>query len=250
MTINSFKKMKNGKYKLMIDNNEELILYEDIIIKYNLLINKKLNEELLKKINEDNYYYSIYNDALKYISKKMRSRKDITKYLLKKYNNDNTVHEVVKNLVCKNIVNDVEFCKSFVNDKIHLSNYGLDKIKYLLHEHEIEDNVINEITNNIDLDIIRDKLYKQIGKYIKQNKKYSGNVLKGRVINHFTNNGHNKNVIVEIFDSLEIKPDKEVAKREYEKLYAKYSKKYSGYKLENFIKSKLYQKGFSDKDLE
>ena len=32
--------------------------------------------------------------------------------------------------------------------------------------------------------------------------------------------------------------------KEYTKLYNKYSKKYSGYELENIIRQKLYQKGF------
>ena len=37
--------------------------------------------------------------------------------------------------------------------------------------------------------------------------------------------------------------DKELAKKEYDKLYRKYSKKYSGKELELKIKEKLYLKG-------
>ena len=37
--------------------------------------------------------------------------------------------------------------------------------------------------------------------------------------------------------------DKELAKKEYDKLYRKYSSKYEGYELKNKIREKMFQKG-------
>ena len=60
MRILNIKKLKNGKYKLTLDNGEILELYDDVILKSNILYTKEVNEELLKEINKDNSYYSYY----------------------------------------------------------------------------------------------------------------------------------------------------------------------------------------------
>ena len=38
--------------------------------------------------------------------------------------------------------------------------------------------------------------------------------------------------------------------KEIQKLYKKYANKYTGYKLDMTIKQKLYQKGYSQEDIE
>ena len=81
MKILKFKKQSKDKYKLYLDNNSDITLYEDVIIKNNLLITKEISDELLealKKQNNDMYAYTL---ALGYISVKMRSIKEINDYL-------------------------------------------------------------------------------------------------------------------------------------------------------------------------
>ena len=38
--------------------------------------------------------------------------------------------------------------------------------------------------------------------------------------------------------------DEDIKNKEYEKIYKKLSRKYSGYELEQMIKKKMYEKGF------
>jgi len=68
MKINKFKKIGTNKYKIFFDN-DTLTIYEDVILKYNLLYKKEVSNELLVEINKDNYKASIYDIALKYIEK-------------------------------------------------------------------------------------------------------------------------------------------------------------------------------------
>ena len=39
MKIDKYKKLRNGKYELIMENGEGIQLYEDTILKYNLLFN-------------------------------------------------------------------------------------------------------------------------------------------------------------------------------------------------------------------
>ena len=58
MKINKFKKVGTNKYKIYFDN-DILTVYEDIILKYNLLYKKDIDDDLLHEINKDNFKASI-----------------------------------------------------------------------------------------------------------------------------------------------------------------------------------------------
>ena len=74
MKIQKFKKVGRNKYKVLFDN-EELTLYEDIILKYDLLITKEISIDMLDEVIKDNNDYEAYNSALNYIEVKMRNKK-------------------------------------------------------------------------------------------------------------------------------------------------------------------------------
>ena len=76
MKINKFKKVGTNKYKIYFDN-DILTVYEDVILKYNLLYKKDIDDDLLHEINKDNFKASIYDTAIKYISIRMRSVKEL-----------------------------------------------------------------------------------------------------------------------------------------------------------------------------
>ena len=88
--------MAGSKYKVFFDNGENIVLHENIIIKYNLLITKKIEEDY-DDIIKDNNNYMIYDMTVKYISKKMRCESEIRKYLKSKEIND----ELSDNIIIK-----------------------------------------------------------------------------------------------------------------------------------------------------
>ena len=54
MEIKKFKKLKNNIYELELDNGSLVKLYDDVIVKYSLLINKKIDNKLLDEITKYN----------------------------------------------------------------------------------------------------------------------------------------------------------------------------------------------------
>ena len=69
-------KLKNNKYEVLIDETK-VVLYDDIIVKYSLLLNKEISKNELDKIVEENNKLDSYYKALKYISVKLRTKKEI-----------------------------------------------------------------------------------------------------------------------------------------------------------------------------
>ncbi len=243
MKINKFKKIGSNKYKIYFDN-ESLIVYEDVILKYNLLYKKDIDNDLLIEINKENYKSSIYDVSIKYISVRMRSKKELEEYLKKKKYDQKDIEETIKRLQNQDLLNDEKFAKSYINDKLYLTNYGLTKIKNDLLKLGVEEYIIDVIVNNIDLQVINDKLSKIIDKELKTNSKLPTNKLNNKIINRCINLGYNYEDILNILNDKNIEGNSNI-EYDYKKIYEKYKNKYDEYKLNAVIKSKLYQKGYT-----
>ena len=244
MKINKFKKIGSNKYRIYFDN-ETLVIYEDVILKYNLLYKKDIDTDLLLQINEDNYKASIYDSAIRYIGIRMRSIKEVKEYLNKKKYDNKDIESVVNKLIEQGLLNDKKFAISYVNDKIYLTKSGPDKIKNELIKLGINEKDIHNAFNNIDNGALMDKLNKIIDKEIKLNVKLPINKMKNKIITRCINLGYKYEDIIEILNTCNLNSNSDI-KSEYDKLYKRYSNKYSDeYKLKTTIKSKLYQKGFS-----
>lgn len=243
MKINKYKKISSNKYKVFFDNYT-ITLYEDVILKYNLLYKKEIDNDLLIQINKDNYNASIYDSAIKYIGIRMRSKKEIYEYLLKKKYEVKDINNTMNKLINNNLINDSLFAKCFINDKLNLTNDGLNKIKLDLSKLGVEESIINSSCLLIDKDVIINKLEKIINKEIKLNNKLPITKLKNKIISRCINLGYSYDDINNIINNINLKSNSDI-KNEYDKLYKKYSTKYEGYKLNEVIKSKLYAKGYT-----
>lgn len=242
MKIEKIKKT-GSKYKIVFDDNTVLKTYDDVIINSGLLFSKDIDAEDLNKLNIDTNYYDIYYKTVNYITRKLRSEKETIEFINKNNVNDKDKKEVIKKLKEIGLINDANFVKAYISDKINLSNDGPDKIRKSLLEHDISSDIIDENIDKIDNQLIKEKLIKLITKKI-SNTKYSGYVLRQKIINDFINLGYSRELINEVYDNISINKT-DLLKKEYNKLYKKLCVKYSGYELENKIKTKLYQKGFT-----
>lgn len=249
MNIKKIEKLKNNKYKIFLDD-DFIITYDNVILMYNLLYKKDIDKDLYKKIVSSTKYFDAYNKLVKYIMKKRRSKKESIEYL-KKYFNDlsyNDINSIIEKLEDLNIINDSEYCKAYINDKIYLSNQGINKIRIELLSQEIPEDVIDIELKKVDTGLLNSKLEKAILKKINSNKKHSNYHLKQKIMNEMINLGYSKQIVEEIIDSNLKKDNDDILEKEYLKLYNKLVKKYSGQELFMKIKYNLLSKGFeSDK---
>lgn len=235
--------MKDNKYKIIIDG-ESIVTYDNVILEQDLLYKKSIDNNLYRKILIDTSYYDIYNKTVKYILKRRRSEKEIRKYLNKFDINDKDIESIIVKLKDIRLINDREYCKAYINDKLYLSKEGINKIKEDLIGEDISIEIIEEELSNIDKDLFNERLEKLIVKKINSNKKYSNSYLKQKILGEMINLGYDKEIILTILES-NLNSDNNILEHEFNKVYDKLKVKYSGYELENKIKQKLIQKGFS-----
>jgi len=171
MRIIKYEKKGNNTYKVYLENNQNITLYEDTIIKNNLLYKKEIDKSLLKKLDADNSQEDIYNKCVKYISVRIRSIHEIKEYLQRKEVEESLIESTINKLIQNNLLNDELFTKAFVNDKLNFTTMGPYRIEQELKKHKIDSNIIYTYLNNIDDEIIDNKINKQITKLMKSNKK-------------------------------------------------------------------------------
>jgi len=240
--IEKIKKLRNGKYKIQLDNQDSINLHDEVILKNNLLFNPNIDEENISNLYKDTSYYDIYYKVVKLISKRLRSEKEIIDYLEK--NAIENKKEIIDKLKNVNLINDLNFAKAYTYDRLYLSKDGLNKIKEDLYSYGIKDEFIFEVIDSIPEEVIKEKLEKLIIKKINSNNNKSNYMLKQKIIYDLINLGYEKEDIISYIDN-NLKEDTSIISKEYEKLYKKLSLKYDGNKLIYEIKNKLYQKGYS-----
>ena len=196
MKIEKYKKLKDDKYRLTLDNGTIIDVYEEVIIKNNLLYKKEIDLNLLKEIENNNTYQESYNMALKYITVRLRSINEIEVYLKKKNINDKIINYTIDRLIKNNFLNDEIFTKAFIRDKLNFTTMGKYKLINELKILKVDENIISNYIEEIDNDIWYERIDKLINKYLKSNKKYSGNILKNKIYIYLVNLGYDKSLVI------------------------------------------------------
>lgn len=201
MLVKKYEKKSNGLYKVYIDDDNYLIS-EEVIIKYKLLYKKEISLEELENILNETNYYDIYNKCIKYISYRIRSKYEIINYLNKFKLDYFTIENIIEKLEDNNLINDEIFVKAFINDKINFTTSGPYKIKLELIKHNIDKYLIDKYLDNIDKQLIYNKISKIVEKNLK-NKKYPKSVLKNKIYKTLVNNGYYNEDIMYILNKYE-----------------------------------------------
>lgn len=240
MKIMKYKRLNNGKYNIILDDRE-LVVYEEVILKYNLLLKKDISDKELTKINQDNVEWEAYYIGLKSLKSRFKSKSELRKVLFNKEYDLDVINKVTDKLEKQGYIDDVSFSKSYVNSQLITTNKGPNKIISELKNKGVkeEDICLDSYLEEIQIE----RINKLINKAIKSNKTRGGVILKRKIIGDLINLGYDSSLVNDIVDSYSFPIDKEIYKKEYDKLYKSLSRKYKDKELESKIKSKLYQKG-------
>lgn len=247
MEIIKFKKNKDNTYQVIFDNELSLKLYDDVIVKYNLLVNKHLTDELLKNITDYNDYLYGYYKAIKYIMKKLRSEKEVNTFLEKLEIKKSDREKLLAKLKKDGYINEQNYLRSYINDQINLTLNGPDKITYNLIKLGFSENDIKEYLDDFS-DEWSSRIEKLIDKKIKTNSSFGKNKLQTKIINDLINIGYKKYDIIEVLNNKSFN-DEIIIVKEVKKAYNRYIKKYPD-NVERKVKDYLYKKGFSLDDIE
>ncbi len=246
MKITKFRKKTKELYTISLDDNNTYDLYEEIILKYELLLVKNIDKENLDKILKDNKNYKSYYDALNILKKAIKTKKETENYLRRKEYSKDNIKFTIDILEKQGYLNDKNYAKSYVHNSILTTSKGPKKIAQELEKKGVEPSDYLLALKEYNSDIEKEKIEKLIIKKIKANHNKSSRVLKQKIQMDLINKGFYQNTIKDILNSIYIENNNEIERKEYQKYYNKLSKKYSGKELEYKLKQKMYSLGFNN----
>ena len=243
MKIKGYKKINKNTYTIYFVDGKIIDLYDQSIIKYELLLKKELDSKELEEIINYNNSLDAYYKALKYLSNKMRTKKEIMNYLLKNEYKEKDITNVINLLEKDGYIDEKKYITAFINDQIALTLNGPNKIKNNLKALGLEDDNVNEFLENIDNNIWLEKASKIINKKLKSNKD-SKQMFKLKCERYLYDMGYIKKHYLESLENVEVSESDSILKVANNYLQ-KLSKKYKESDLYYQLKIKLYNKGYS-----
>ncbi len=248
MRIHTIKKLSSGKYKVSFEDGKEVLTYDEVLLKDNLLYKEEIDESYFQELQKETLFYDLYQKMVKKISTRMRSTYEIERLLEKEEVSEKEKAQILEKLKEAHLLDDAIFAKAYVSDRMRLSSDGPRKIRKGLMEEHIQEEIIEEALQDIKEEEVFEKLKALIMKKVSLNHKYSSYFLKQKLTSEFQNLGYDREMIQSILDTVSF-DNENIMQKEANRVYERLKKKYEGVELQKKLKEKLFQKGFCMSDI-
>ena len=101
-------------------------------------------------VNEEKEYKKAYSNAIKLLSFRDHSEKEIADKLYRRKYDKKTVNKVVDELVKKGYVDNEQYAEKWVNQIAYPKRFGLNKMRYELFKKGISYEIVADKLNNYD----------------------------------------------------------------------------------------------------
>lgn len=243
MKIIKYNKKNNNQYIITTDK-QELVLYDDTILKYDLLLKSEISDAMLKEINTYNKSLFEYYKVIKKLKSKRKTEKEVRDLFIDLGIPKGIYEDFLQKLKNAKLIDDYAYINAYIHDHIFLKLEGPRKIETDLLHLGFLDKDIKDVLNTIDDEIYISNINKIINKKIKTNHKDSGKVLEIKIATFIVHLGYTKQMTMEQIQNYNF-DNPEILNKEYLKEKNKLEKKYNGEELKYKLRQKLYQKGFS-----
>lgn len=245
-------KKNTERYNIFLDygKGEEYAFSvdEDVFIKFNLKKGLELDEFALMEINYQDDIRKAYNDAVHFLSRKMRTEFEVRKFLQEKEVEEPIIQEVIHKLYEYKFLNDEEYALAFVRTQMNTTDKGVDVIRRELLEKGINPQLIVQALEEYPLERQITKAKELLEKSLQKKSKDSERILKQKSEQALLRKGFPFDVISIAMEEYEGKKDEveemEALRYQGEKAHRKYSG-LNGFEYQQKMKQALYRKGFS-----
>ena len=187
---------KKDKFEIKTDNSEKFLLSYDNYENFNIENDMIIDDELHKILLSTSKFEEAFEISLNFLSYKLRTEKEIVNKLKSKNFDNQIIEEVIERMKKLDLIDDFNYAKVFINDKINLTNYSKKRIINDLYlkgiDKKIYENYLNE---HLDFDFELEKAEQIVSTKINLWKqKYQGYLLKNKIINFLLQKGFDYNI--------------------------------------------------------
>ncbi|WP_409273906.1 recombination regulator RecX [Neobacillus sp. SCS-31] len=244
-------KRDTGRYNIYIDfgKGEEFAFSADeaVIIKFKLRKGMELDEFALAEVGYHDEIRKAYNNAINYLSHKMRTEKEVRKHLKEKKLEEAAINEVIHRLLEQGYLNDAEYADAYVRTQISTTDKGAYVVRMELKERGIADPLIEEALKQYTPEEQFEKAKSLAEKYARKYSGESERILKQKLDAMLRRKGYHTDAIQFALDEGDFGRDEEdeleAIRLQGEKAHRKHAN-LTGYAYERKMKETLFRKGF------
>lgn len=136
---------KIPKYSVYLDGDYGFDVSDSTRIKFGINVGREMNSETVDKAEDAELFYQGQRVAINYVSYRPRSSREVMVKLNQKGFPLGIAQRVVQHFESVSLVNDGEFARMFVRDKLKAKHVGRALLKQLLQAKGISRQVIDEV---------------------------------------------------------------------------------------------------------
>ena len=214
--VKSIKKLKSKNLYLVTIDDEDYKVTDDLIVKYALSKDKKINDftydEFIKDVGLDYYYIKVCN----YISYQFRSENEIRDYLKSSGCSEEGIEALITKLKNVSLIDDKMLSQFILNSMIN-NLKGPKAYANKLFERKVLAQA--NYDKDIEIEVLEKSIEKNKDKYVKYPSKKQKNCL----IQKLLRDGFSENLVFKEVSKLKFTDNSyETLQRDYEKLLRRY----------------------------
>ena len=142
-------KKKSDRFIIYLNNKSVLRVSEDAFILNPLKVGDLLSESDIKELVDKMNLHEAKDAAYRLLSYRMRSVSELRNRLAQKGYNDLEIENVVKHLIELNYLNDEDFGKAFVREKVKNKKIGPIALRSEVAQHNLTNDLLNKLIDHI-----------------------------------------------------------------------------------------------------
>lgn len=225
-----------------------LRLPEMYILKHPVELGQVIEHQQFKMMQDYEQVYKGYKKALRYLSVKDYTKKQMYDKLAKSEDlSKEQLETLMKLLEERKLINDEAYASEYISQQLN-HGHGVRKSLLKLKSKGIDAQVIDDTDPEQYLDQEVAKATTLALKLFENNRSKSYEALRRHIKQYLFNHGFSSKAIIEALNALPTAMDDEdewaYLEREYEKIFPRYEKKYDGYELKQHLYQYLMRKGY------
>lgn len=164
---------KSEKYRVFCFDEEICVLQAETIVKHHIKIGAVFSQQQFEEIRQESEKLCCFSDALAYVSKSLKTRKQVQDKLSEKGYMRQSIDDALNKLISYGYINDKYYAETFV--KQNKDKKGVLYLKQALKTKGVSSSIMSEIfeefeTDNQDIVALAEKFLKgkQIDIFVKQ----------------------------------------------------------------------------------
>ncbi|NBI27436.1 regulatory protein RecX [Chengkuizengella marina] len=153
--ITLVEKQKNNlnRYNIYVNDRYVLSVHEDILVKHRLLKGEEINETKIKRVVEDEELQIIQRQAIRMISRRVKSRYELKQKLSDKGYEENLIDLTLDQLEKTKYIDDYSYALNLANHRIKYQKKGLKWIEQELSQKGISKVTMNQVIQELDKEL-------------------------------------------------------------------------------------------------